>query len=1141
MSIVAGVLTSVLIVASLNLSGCATSTRRYVHPSVQAFFDAAARETSLGDVQKARAHYENGLTQANAHDDQLGMGIALFALGNIYRGSNDHKNASTAFASSLERLAAAKDPLSEASTLHAIAYFEYQDGNYERSINLIDRALPIWEALILGAKTEEQVSSFVLVRAGEYILRAESNAKLKQFDAALENFQSAISDHRAIGDKGKLGASLYLAANVLRMDLKQPQNSIPYYIEAAPLLEGSDDFVTAADAYLALGIIYQEMGKRDNYERSAEFLKKAVRITTEKGVTARIGYAHLILARSLEELGQYENALSEYELFLRHDRDLGGGDYTNPAHYEFLETKAQIYRNLSRYEEAIANYQTALLKRTETGDESRQALISTMLAEIYSWIGDSDRATLFYKRALEIYKRQGDTINQIDVLSALGEQWVSGDVSPAEAVEYFSSASTLLNSVKGLNLLTTLAEDFTSNMPDRDQLDAFVKEQLRPFEPWSLMVAGKFFQRAGRTLGAMGNVDDGLLFLSLAFKYHQAITPLLRDVVTELAKDWYFFAEGQRRKRMFDEALKSLGMAEEIAKFLQTPEIHWIYAAIARTHEDLGEDKAALAYYKKGLDVLESIHQQQGTEEVKIGVFAGALYAYNGLVPLLLKLHQSTGNGLYVDEAFQTTERLKARAFREMFATYRGSREGGELGQLTSKTDKIAIEMRMVSKKLGVASVGSIEANRLLDRLDELQKSLNNLRLEEGKHNPAYAEIFFPIPVTLKQVQQSLSADTALLEYTIGDRQVVLWTITKEAAHYNVINKTEKTILAEFLKTLREPLLTTAETSNHISLGEQLYNTLLAPAEKHWRDKTHLIIVPDGDLYYLPFETLIRSGTKKPVRLAEVPYLIKQLEISYISSAAVLLRQASQAKDIRPKLPLIAFGDPIYKTEISQVKEGQQPSPLHVTLRGHEFKPLEFSGEEVRRIASIWDISPSSDQINLKEKASVERIKNMDLTKYHILHFASHAILSDKFSLSSQPALVLSGDVNNQMLQFSDILGLKLNADLVVLSACETGLGQLRDGEGIIGLTRAFFYAGAASAVVSLWKVEDQSTALLMEKFYQRLKAGQNRAEALRGAKLDIISSHVTLRSTRTNESLSAPFFWAPFILIGDSEPIQFN
>jgi CHAT domain-containing protein len=312
-----------------------------------------------------------------------------------------------------------------------------------------------------------------------------------------------------------------------------------------------------------------------------------------------------------------------------------------------------------------------------------------------------------------------------------------------------------------------------------------------------------------------------------------------------------------------------------------------------------------------------------------------------------------------------------------------------------------------------------------------------------------------------------------------------------------------------------------------------------------------LIIAPDGPLHYLPFETLIEPGPQPDVRkrttLTNVPYLIKRFEVSYIPSASVFVAQsAKERKEKEPqRLPLLAFGDPVYEGE-GRTKTAKVDSRqiANVALRGASFKRLEFSGEEVRRIAAIWNLSQESEHINLRQRASVNRVREIDLSKYHVLHFASHAVLGDKIELASQPALVLSrneghGGKDSGLLQFADILELKLDADLVVLSACETGLGQLRDGEGIVGITRAFFYAGASAAVVSLWKVQDQSTSVFMERFYRNLKQGKSKAEALREAKIKTMTTTIDdFKAIAGRQSLASPFFWAPFILVGNSGPI---
>lgn len=390
-----------------------------------------------------------------------------------------------------------------------------------------------------------------------------------------------------------------------------------------------------------------------------------------------------------------------------------------------------------------------------------------------------------------------------------------------------------------------------------------------------------------------------------------------------------------------------------------------------------------------------------------------------------------------------------------------------------------------------------------------------------------------------------------LLEYATAYDGSILWAITKEQIKaYKLPGGDVQATLESYLRTLRQPLIGADEISSHIELGQKLYRELLGPAEEIIRRKKHLVIAPDGPLHYLPFEALIisqgQSRSSRPPKLGDVDYLLKQYRVTYIPSASVLVAQrgGQQTKITKTRLPLLAFGDPVYnEASSSQSSDVLTGKITNLALRGQNLGRLEFSGDEVRRIARVWGVPLDSEHIRLRDRATVESLRSQDLSRYRILHFAAHAILGDQVKTLSQPALVLSqperADIEEGLLQFSDILELKLNADLVVLSACETGLGRLRDGEGVIGLTRAFLYAGASSAVVSLWKVEDQSTSLLMERFYQNLKQGLSKAEALRQAKMDIMRSSVDLKATATRQALAAPFYWAPFILVGDWEPIR--
>jgi CHAT domain-containing protein len=277
---------------------------------------------------------------------------------------------------------------------------------------------------------------------------------------------------------------------------------------------------------------------------------------------------------------------------------------------------------------------------------------------------------------------------------------------------------------------------------------------------------------------------------------------------------------------------------------------------------------------------------------------------------------------------------------------------------------------------------------------------------------------------------------------------------------------------------------------------------------------------------------------------------LKRFRVTYVPSASILVaqRQARRAQDRPAQFPLLAFGDPVYQkaafpgspasaTEHSTNEELLDMRRQQLRSSG-VLKRLVFSGEEVRRIADIWGIPLASPHINLRYRASVARVRELDLSQYRMLHFAVHGMLADEFGLATQPALVLSqagrAEHGSGLLQLNDILEMRLHAELVVLSACNTGLGRLWEGEGIVGLTQVFLSSGASAVIVSLWNVLDQSTSLLMERFYRRLKQGQSKVEALRQAKLAVLQATIDVQAIGMQQSLAAPFYWAPFILVGE-------
>jgi CHAT domain-containing protein len=324
-----------------------------------------------------------------------------------------------------------------------------------------------------------------------------------------------------------------------------------------------------------------------------------------------------------------------------------------------------------------------------------------------------------------------------------------------------------------------------------------------------------------------------------------------------------------------------------------------------------------------------------------------------------------------------------------------------------------------------------------------------------------------------------------------------------------------------------------------------LYDELIQPALKLSAGKKEVVVVADGILHYLPFEVLLRPDgeAQSQADMTRLPYLVTEHAISYVSSASVLLGLQNQRNQQR-SLPkgFIAYADAAYET--TEQRTGERASSA---VRGGiddgsltRLERLKHSRREVEGIAQLYP--RQSADLFLGEQATEENVKAKGrLSDYATIHFAVHGLMNERKPQFSGLVLNLpraaengktssnsdSADaVEDGLLQVYEIFNLTLNADLVVLSACETGLGKEDRGEGLVGLTRAFLYAGSPSVVVSLWKVTDASTAELMIRFHQHLREqAVGKAEALRRTQLELI------RQPR----YSHPYYWAPFVLVGKS------
>jgi CHAT domain-containing protein len=421
-------------------------------------------------------------------------------------------------------------------------------------------------------------------------------------------------------------------------------------------------------------------------------------------------------------------------------------------------------------------------------------------------------------------------------------------------------------------------------------------------------------------------------------------------------------------------------------------------------------------------------------------------------------------------------------------------------------------------------------------------------------------------PLTLAEVQrQVLDDSTALLEYNLGTHQSYLFAATRKGltlyrlpsraqieqqavelrqqlvpagvrrdiAGINVVNTTRGL-------TLGAPSTASANVAAYTAAAHALYKTVVAPAVAQVGDR-RLLVVPEGALNYVPFESLVAStaGTD----YSTLAYLVKTNEIVYAPSASVIsvVRQGARKAGGGGML-LVA--DPVFDASDARLKNSSLPGASRArelvqrmslasalsdvtNLKSNNLKLVRLDGtrSEAEEIAKLARASGSNADLWLDFDASETNLHERKLDNYRVLHFATHGLLDAERPQFTGLALSLVGNREGDgFLRVDEVFNLRLGAPLVMLSACETGLGKERRGEGVIGLTRAFMYAGAPTVGVSLWSVGDQSTAVLMPEFYRRLLAGGGSAAAMRASQLSMIAGR----------KYSAPFYWSPFVLVGD-------
>ena len=996
-----------------------------------------------GEYEKALASYEQALQMAQSIKEQEGEASTLNSIGVLYTYQKKYEKALSFYEQALQIRNILKDKVGEASTLANIGLIYSKKGEYEISLTFFQKVTTIIKTISSKPVILRNIIT-TLNTIGQLCER-------ENFNTALNFYQQALEIANDLGDKENKGTILNNIGWIY--DRKDDcDTALSFYQQA---LEITNDLGSKESAILNnIGLIYE---KKREHEKALSFYWKALEIKRairdqegESTILNNIGLVYL-------QEGENEKSLELHQQALKISKMIGdkAGEGTT------LNNIGSIYVNKGEYDAALNSYQQALqlIRFIENKPEEGNTLNN--IAWVYHCRGEDDTAISFYQQALQkidgIHAKAA-TLNNIGLLYCNKKEY-------EKALGYYEQALQIIK----------LPSDMSFTLNNIGLLYCNKKEYEK---------ALGYYEQVLQIRKSIGEkTDNGATFNNMGIIY---------DCQREYKKALQFYQQAR-------EIFQLLGQkADEYAPL----------SNIGFLYEQQKQWQEAVNWYEKAIVTLEQIRSKAGGREGQESLLAENIEVYPHIVKCFLQLKE-------YEKAFHYAERGKARSMAELlYESSIGVKKRIE-PKLLQEEQRIYGNLLSISQQLK-NSPSDKQRSPLLARQSKLELQLASVQRDIKEKNPKYSELKYPDPITLKDVQeQILQEGEVLVEYLQGEEEFYVFVIGKQYFASQVIPSKDQTSISltdkiiELLESIHD--FSNSHKPFDAELAYEVYQRLFQPLQEEIRKAANdkpiqaLILIPDGILFYLPFEILVTKPGEKP------EYLLQQYPIVYASSAQVLKTLSSQ-KTLNYTNDLLALA-PCNKKDRS--------------IEGGLAKKLEFSEQEIKNIAQYY---PTKAVCKLNDEASRDfLLKNSIGNRY--LHISTHGLLDADNPMYC--GLVFPDGV----LHTYEIFNMDIDAELVFLSACQTGLGKMKKGEGMVGLSRAFFYAGTHSLVVSLWKTADAFAPAFMKRFYGYIKNGKNKVEALRQTKLWMIekSYHNDEKSGETIYH-SHPYYWAPFILIGASK-----
>ena len=1029
--------------------------RRVAVEVLNLLHETGEKAYNASNYQTALQKWQAGLNQARSLDDKQYISQFLINIGIVYDNLGQYEQALEYYEQALSIHRELNERRREGNVLNSIGTVHWNMGQYEQALEYYEQALSIHQEL-----DDRRGEGNALGNIGTLYW------SLGQYEQALKSYEQVLAIHRDISDQHREGADLTNIGNVYA-DLGQYEQALEYYEQALSIHQELGDRREEGYTMTNIGTVYRDLGQ---YERSLESFEQALDIHRKLGDRHSEGTDLGNIGTVYADLGQYEQSLESYEQSLI--IHIESGDRRSEG--AVLGNIGTVYTELGQYERALEYYEQSLIIRREIGDRRGEGADLNNIGLVYQYLGQYKQAMEDCEQALLITQEIGDRSGEGHNLTNIGNIYLNLGQYP-QALAYYEQALVIKREIGDRysegGILGNIGEVYRNL--GQYQLALESCEQ-------TLAIMREIGNRRGEgmTLGNLGVVYLHLGQSERALEYFEQALAIDLEIGdrpgegTDLLNIGVVYWElGQ-----YQEASSAFQKSLHIHEILGSLDRLWLaQRGLASVEVHLKQSESAISHYEQALETIETLRAGLIEKEQKLSFMRNKLYVYDELIDLLQDIHQTEPDRAYDRKALETFERKQGRVFLEEMGQSGARLFAGIPESFLQDELDLELQWEHTSKQLADERAKFItEQNKeLIQTLEQRKKTLESeqeaLQARIEIEYPDYYALRYPKPAALTDLQQNiLQPGELLLIYGVMQEQTVLWIVGKGDFSLVPLNVSEKELQQEVEAFRKAPngIITAIESGQRLAAirlaeetlndmaqqGYALYQRLIPETVRPLIVQAHtLYIIPTGPLYGLPFEALV---TQAPEEEGCPHYLVQDASISYLSSVSLLkiLRDAQTRRKQTVKYPLLAFANPEYPAQCPSIDNTMiaARTEAYLTLTGktscfRQKDELPDTDPFVKRLAETLAVA-DQDALQLGSKASRTTVlrfhEQQRLDDYRYLVFAAHAVAPDEVDPIRQPALILAHPETEDYLTMADVFGLQCNADLIALSACNTGRGE---------------------------------------------------------------------------------------------------